>query len=196
MQVQDEKKRQRIIQAAGKLFAQRQFHKVCLDEVASEAGVGKGTVYTYFSSKDDLYLSLLEHALGQLVDLLEQRVDADPHRPADRSLSLIVRELVDYAAGHPYLFELMRAGTTPLDRPEWIKRRQALRDLIERVLRRGVDTGQFNDANPQITALFIPGLVRSAMLGSTRDRAGIDRKQLSDHILRFIHHGLTFKEAS
>lgn len=194
MQVHDANKRRRIIEAAGKLFAQRQFHKVCLEEVASEAGVGKGTVYTYFTSKDDLYLSLLEHALGELVDRLERQIDGNEQSAEDR-LALIIRELVDYAIRHPYLFELMRSGMTPLNRSEWDQRRQALRALIERVIRQGVKEKRFDDPHPDLSALFIPGMVRSAMLGIARQGTTIDRQQLGEHVLRFVNHGLAAKEA-
>jgi len=53
MQRPDEKKRQLIANTAAKLFATRPFHKVKLDDVASAAGVGKGTLYIYFKSKEE-----------------------------------------------------------------------------------------------------------------------------------------------
>ena len=56
-------KRERILAAATAVFAERDFHRVQVSEVAERAGVGKGTVYLYFPSKDDLHQAALEGSL-------------------------------------------------------------------------------------------------------------------------------------
>src|SRR5271167_366739 len=47
--------RERILQSAAELFADREFDLVLIDEVAAHAGVGKGSVYRQFKSKEELY---------------------------------------------------------------------------------------------------------------------------------------------
>ena len=47
-------KEQQIIEAARKLFGKYGFKKVTMDEIAREANVTKKTVYTYFSSKEEM----------------------------------------------------------------------------------------------------------------------------------------------
>lgn len=189
MQVQDEEKKKRIMQAAGNLFASKQFHKVCLEDVAAKAGVGKGTLYTYFQSKEDIYLSLLEDALGTLVKSLEKEL-GQSGRTSDQNLQLIIQELVDYAASHPNMFELMRSCGASLDRPLWNKNRSKLNKLIEQVLINGTKRGELNDPNPQLTALFMPGLVRSAMWFKTIPNKPTEKKQLTEQILRFVKGGV------
>ena len=75
MQVLDEQKRLKILTAAAELFAFHPFHKVLLSDVAEAAGVGKGTLYTYFANEDDLYLSVLYSGFAQLIERLGQRLD-------------------------------------------------------------------------------------------------------------------------
>ena len=72
MQVLDQQKREKILRAAGSLFAARPFHKVRLSDVAAEAAVGKGTVYTYFDSKEELYVAVVYLGFEQLVDRLKR----------------------------------------------------------------------------------------------------------------------------
>src|SRR5260221_374559 len=64
-QVHDEQaaKRQRILDAALKLFAHEPYQAVTMDRVAEAAGVAKGTLYLYFPSKDALYLGVLNDGL-------------------------------------------------------------------------------------------------------------------------------------
>lgn len=54
---------QAILQAAEDLFLERGFHGVTIDQIAAEADVAVGSIYLHFSSKEGLYLALLERAL-------------------------------------------------------------------------------------------------------------------------------------
>jgi len=63
-------KRKKILSVAEKMFATRRFHEVTLDQIAADAQVGKGTIYLYFESKDDLLFQLL---IGLLMEV-EQRL--------------------------------------------------------------------------------------------------------------------------
>ncbi|MDO9026766.1 MAG: helix-turn-helix domain-containing protein, partial [bacterium] len=63
-------KRQEILKAAATVFAKRGFQKTLMDDIAGQAGIGKGTIYRYFSSKDDLYFSILDQAVEDLLACL------------------------------------------------------------------------------------------------------------------------------
>ena len=192
MQVMDEKKRIKILEAAAKLFASQPFHKVLLSGVAEEAAVGKGTLYIYFKNKEDLFLSVLCNGLSRLSAHLRERMDEETNTPMG-NLEMIVREIVGFAYEKPHLFEVMRMipNWDSTNRTEWESRRKEFRHLIETIIRKGIDQGYFEDTHPQLTAKYIPGLVRSALL----DGIGtIDRQTLTDHILGFIKKAITVKE--
>jgi len=55
-----EEKRGLIIGAAAKVFARRGFASTLMAEIAIEAGIGKGTLYEYFDSKEDLFFNVFE----------------------------------------------------------------------------------------------------------------------------------------
>src|SRR3954452_17106926 len=105
MQRPDEKKRRLIAETAARLFATRPFHQAKLDDVAAEAGVGKGTLYIYFKSKADLYFWLIFDAFDRLVEQLKGRLAGGEFGPAD-ALRLIVSQLVEFSCENPQLFEL------------------------------------------------------------------------------------------
>lgn len=54
-----EAKRQRILDAAARVFAKQGFHRTTIREVATEAGVADGTIYNYFDNKTALLFGLL-----------------------------------------------------------------------------------------------------------------------------------------
>jgi len=53
-------KREIILMSAAELFAKNGFHETNITDIAHSAGIGKGTVYEYFSSKDELYIEVVK----------------------------------------------------------------------------------------------------------------------------------------
>ncbi|MCA8916882.1 MAG: TetR/AcrR family transcriptional regulator [Planctomycetes bacterium] len=187
MQVLDDEKRRRIQSAAARMFASRHFHEVRLDDIAAEAGVGKGTVYTYFKSKEDLHLAILFDGFVALVDGLKSELEDDSKTPAD-GIEAIVRGIADYAYAHPHVFGLMRTlearGTKP---PKWIAKRNELLGLIERVIRRGIKSGEWHDPHPEWTANYVPAMVRSVLLFGTPPK---NAETLVRHTVQLLLNGL------
>src|SRR3954452_19532358 len=193
MQRPDEKKRALITATAARLCAQRPFHKVRLEDIAAEAKIGKGTLYIYFDNKEDLYFSLIYDGFMRLVERLRGRA-AGPDAPppsAVESLERITTELVRFAFGHPHFFELMRTSGPGVmkshPQSDWNGLRQELQTLIEDTIRRGVAAGELTDPQPQLTAAFLPGMVRSVMLFGPR---GASEAKVREQILRLLERGI------
>ena len=55
-------KKEQIMEAALAVFSQKGFHLTKIEEIAQQAGVGKGTVYEYFSSKETLFKEIIKEA--------------------------------------------------------------------------------------------------------------------------------------
>lgn len=74
-------KKQSILQAARCAFLMQGFHEAKIETIAKQAGVGKGTVYQYFHSKEDLFRAMIEDTLVSYTDSLKQCLeDAPPLR--------------------------------------------------------------------------------------------------------------------
>ena len=191
MQRPDEKKRKHICEVAARLFASRPFHEVRLEDVASEAGVGKGTLYVYFQSKEDLYASIIFDGFSALVDRLREQIESDD-RSSVENIRRIVRGLVAFAVSNPHINELMRNAVkcNQIKSPEFDAKRDELAKLIEQTIRRGVRRGEIHDPHPQITALLIPGMVRSVFLFGPRD---VSQEVIGSQILRIIENGIVSK---
>ena len=160
MQRPDEKKRKQIIAAAVKLFAARPFHEVRLEDVAAAARVGKGTVYIYFDSKEELYASLVRESFAAVVDRLSAQL-ATPvngranHRAAATAgesawdaLRMVVAGLVEFSAANPHFFRLMRAGLPGRDDRALIAKREQLGEMLESCICRGVRRDEKLDPHP------------------------------------------------
>ena len=191
MQRPDEKKRQDIVDAALRLFATRPFHEVRLEDVATAAKVGKGTVYIYFKSKEDLYGSLITEGMSKLVETLRAHEPEDSESSWD-ALKRAIREVVRFSVAHPHVYRLMRMGG-PEDHTETrlVTNRRELGKLIESIIRRGVRRGEMSDAHPELTAQFVPACVRASVLYGPRD---VSEDVMVNHIIRVLGQGLGRRE--
>ncbi len=193
MQRPDQQKKRRIEEAAAELFAARAYHEVKLDDVAARARIGKGTIYIYFASKEDLYFSLIHAGLGESVARLQARL-AGATETARESLRTIVGELVDFAYRHPQLFELMRqVGSPAAHDPRCRENLDALTRLIETTIRRGIRAGEMVDTHPELTAVCVPGLVRSILLYGP---PSVAQAKVRRHIATLVERALTATAAA
>lgn len=67
-------KRERILAAAVKVFAERGFYNAKVSQVASEAGVADGTIYLYFKNKDDLLIETFEDRMQWINERLREGI--------------------------------------------------------------------------------------------------------------------------
>lgn len=68
-----------ILDAAERLFVRYGFKKTTMDEIAAEAGVGKGTIYSYFRSKEELLLAYSDRAATEILAAARKAVSAPGH---------------------------------------------------------------------------------------------------------------------
>lgn len=69
---QDEGKRNQLLLSAKQLFARQGFHNTSISDLTRETGLPVGTVYTYFASKDDIMVSIIETGWQDLLARLQQ----------------------------------------------------------------------------------------------------------------------------
>jgi AcrR family transcriptional regulator len=76
---QRERTRRELVDAAARVFARVGYHAASVDQVAEAAGFTKGAVYSNFSSKESLFLAVLDRQDDQAIEVLEQvLVEAEP----------------------------------------------------------------------------------------------------------------------
>src|SRR5579871_5233313 len=76
----DERQRRedRLLDAAARLLVRWGYRKTTIDDVAREAGVGKGTIYLHWKDKNSLFRAAILRAQTRMTDDIQQRIAADP----------------------------------------------------------------------------------------------------------------------
>lgn len=158
-------KKNNIIRIAAKLFSQKSFHDVTMDEIAEKVGVAKGTIYLYFSSKDNLYLEILEHTFGSIEALLEKEVNTDTLAPEKlkKVLAIVIKF---YRQNIDVLTILSRDETHLIQEHHDLTEKWRLRriELYEKIIEKGIKEGSFKTRNTELAALVLYGAVGAVMV--------------------------------
>lgn len=143
--VRFEQARTRIIERAANLFAEKRYDQVTLDDLIRILGIGKGTLYRYFTNKEALYSQILDLGHDHLLGILRAVCDRKDIGPVEK-LHEMARSMTRYIRLHQDVFRVM-AIEEPKERccqSEKIQsqRRERL-SMIETAVEQGVRTGVF-----------------------------------------------------
>ena len=146
-----------ILDAVDTLLARYGYSKMTMEDVARQVGIGKGTIYLHFPSKEEVVLSHIDRIAETVVQKLREQA-ALPD-PADRRLlrMLVLRVLVRFDSVAHYtqsLGDLLSSVRAPL-----LVRRQAYFEkeaaVFEDVLREGARLGALDCPDPRATSFVL-----------------------------------------
>jgi AcrR family transcriptional regulator len=98
-------RREEILEAAARLFAEHGYADTDTQLLADELGVGKGTLYRYFPSKRELFLAAVDRAMRQLREHIDTRIAAIVD-PLDQ-IAEAIRSCLVFVSMHPEFVELL-----------------------------------------------------------------------------------------
>jgi AcrR family transcriptional regulator len=148
-----------IFAAAVRIFRQKGYHAASMQDLADAVGLQKASLYYYFSSKEDLLLTVYERLTGAFTRQLAQVVDA-PLDPAEKLRLAVETHIVA-------LGEQLDLFTVYLNEQKFLNGRPRARiraeiekhaELLESILREGIDAHEFRECNVTITARAIIGM--------------------------------------
>ncbi|MBD3285418.1 TetR family transcriptional regulator [candidate division WOR-3 bacterium] len=155
-QEQDSEKSQIILEAAARLMQRKSFKDLSMEELAQEAGVAKGTLYLYFRSKGDIYLSLLMKGVGglaALVDEVKMTIKGSAREMIETILDTSLRLMKDspFFGNIPIL---ALPGSTPEEIEEGLRRDffpklEEVKKVLSSIFKHGIKTREFRKLDPK-----------------------------------------------
>jgi uroporphyrinogen-III synthase/AcrR family transcriptional regulator len=156
-------RREQILEAAAPLFGGRDLSVVTMDEIATRSGVAKGTLYNYFSSKEDLYFSIITSRLRHLLDALGGSFN-EQQQVRLKLRGFVVHTLM-FLLKYPDFFRIMRreAARPDAHEPSEVQKlRTELRQLLHCVLRQGMAEGSIRRFSPELATDVLMGAIEGA----------------------------------
>jgi TetR/AcrR family fatty acid metabolism transcriptional regulator len=160
MRHKDNEKHRKIIAAATKVFAKKGFYKAKISDIAREAGVADGTIYIYFSHKDDILISLFEEKMKEVLDNMERQtsLETDPFAKIGRFAFLHLKLIED----NKDMAEIIQVELRQSDKfmKDYHNEKFArYLDLIGDIIQEGKDKGLIRED-------IIPGIAKRAFFGA------------------------------
>ena len=173
-----------ILRIAATVLYRKGFDDARLDDIAREAGIVKGSLYHYFSSKEEIYERLVENVRSRIN--FEEEVTGKS--PAEERLMHLLRMRLEATVEYPLEIELLVKALIriPGEVGDWARQDPKRYFVaIRQIIIQGQKEGKFRAVDPDIIASVIFGIL--ANLPNWYRRGGRIRPDaLVDEILEFI----------
>lgn len=169
------KTRAKLVDVARQLFAKKGVEDTTMNDIAVASKKGRRTLYTYFKSKDQIYMAVVESELEMLSDSMEKAA-RKPVAPDQKILDLITTHL------DIIKMVVFRNGTLRADFFRDIWRVEAMRKhfdekeilLFRNILQEGKEQGIFDIDNVEITADILHYCIKGIEVPYIRGQIGED----------------------
>jgi AcrR family transcriptional regulator len=127
-QARTEETQVKILDAAEAIFSEQGFEKAQLEEVAARAGYTRGAIYAHYSSKEDLFLALMEHRVLTKFAAIRKVIEAEPE--VGKRPGIFKRWLATQINDHAWGTLMLEFKLYALRRPQSREKLQHLYDLM------------------------------------------------------------------
>jgi TetR/AcrR family transcriptional regulator, fatty acid metabolism regulator protein len=190
-------RRKHIMAVASRVFAEKGYYATTISDIASAAGIAKGTIYWYFNNKRSIMIAILDDISREIADtfggILQNATNGleavlDCIEPALRLLD---------KHGPIYLMYFLEIGST--DRTIQDKYKNIYRVVhsgTRYAIRRGIDSGIIRKVNPDLAAYAVMGLVErvSEIGGMSGQNMSVEDKAAETREL--VYYALAAKKGS
>ena len=192
---QSELSRERLIEAATRLFAQRGYRDASVQAIGEAAGISRGSIFWHFGSKEGLLWAVVQRAFTrwEAETLVPEVGDARGEEAIGRALRAHRRFLADEGGTLRLLFVLMfeALGPRPELAGEFARLHRDLRVLATPWLEEAVADGDFrDDVDPESIVTLIIATLGGIVYQYLLDAEGVDLDRCYADLERVLERGL------
>ncbi len=184
-----------ILDAANRLLARYGYRKMTMDDLAQEVGIGKGTIYLHFRSKEEIVLSHVDRIVRRVVDRLNAIVQSDAAPAVKIRELLVARVMLRFDSVQQYSESVSEVlgdlRSALLERRERYFAEEAA--IIAAVLKEGQRTRAFRRRDPAETARALVAATNALLPFNLSTRELGKRKDVEQAVQRIadlLVHGL------
>ena len=192
------RKKEQIMESALLLFARYGYYEVCMDDVANNAIVAKGTIYNYFESKEDLFNSIIYFKLNNLINSI-QRVCSKKGN-VNQNIRNYIIHIYNFMLKNPEFFKILKESENRdniRDELNFLikKLKSILKSILEKVSRE--NTNIKNDDCEFYTDLIM-GTIESSVMRMIKNSNQIDifiNKNEKENMVNFIFNAININDS-
>jgi AcrR family transcriptional regulator len=184
-------RREQILEAAAKLFARYGYADTDTQLLVEELGVGKGTLYRYFSSKQDIFLAAVDRVIRRAHEVIETGIQG-VHDPLDQ-IATAIRVYLGFFAEHPDFVELLmqeRAQFKDRKTPTYFQHRERNVERWRALYRGLIAAGRVRDMPVERITDVLSDLVYGTMFTNYFAGQRKPSEAQAQDILDVVFHGI------
>lgn len=185
-------RRKQVVEAAAKSFALFGYKATTMDQVARIANVAKGTIYTFFTNKEELFDEILRSIIADMKRISEQKVDEN--RSFFENLYQSMDALLVYRREHELLIKLfqeVRDFGTPQAKEGLEKIENAILDYLERQISRAVERKEIRSFDPKVISFVLLKLYVALASDWNKVHEPLSEEQIKEFVRIFLAGGLS-----
>ncbi len=157
---QDDKKTL-ILNSAEYIFQSKDYHQATVEEIAKKAGVGKGTIYQYFSSKQDILQELYQKGKDEYIKRVNELMETA------ETIAEVIGEIISFhidnvSCSRIMLRSVMHSGD--INHSQFESSKHEIEHIMEIMWQKGVKSGEIKDISQEVFASYLIGIMMSAMV--------------------------------
>lgn len=185
-------RKQQIIEAATKSFSLFGYKATTMDQVAKLANVGKGTIYTFFKNKEELFDEIVQTLITEMRAAAEKAID--PSRSFHENVHTALFEILQFRKEHQLTIKLFQEGKemgTPAVLEVMTMMEEAILSFIKENIHLAVQAGEIKPCNPEVTAFIMLKLYISLIFDWEQRKEPLSEEEISRLFELYLFEGLS-----
>lgn len=180
-----------IVEAATKSFSQFGYKATTIDQVAKIANVGKGTIYTFFKNKEELFDAIVSTLIVELKETADEAIIGDS--PFHEEIHQALFRILEFRISHQLtikLFQEAREIGTPAVVDVINRIENNILNNIEERIARAIENGRIQHCDPKLTAFVMFKLYISLIFDWEKDHKPLGKDEIAKLFEQYIFKGL------
>ena len=160
----------RIVEGALKVFNDVGIEKTTMDEIAIESGFGKATLYYYFTSKDEVFVEIMEGGWRKLWEGIESRI-VEEVGPKEKFMS-IVKKMGKIVTSDKVLYGFLFTAPNFIQETQkqtWKTYQERLYSILQSIIEDGIKKKEFVNLNSGLLMKAIGGLFHQLLISNNEE---------------------------
>lgn len=183
--------RERLLQAAINLFAQKGYANTSIRQIGRKAGVSTSIIYHYFKDKEEMLFEIIVSAAQELIQTLQDIHDSVSD-PAECLREMLMAHMVHFSLKRKKETQIIAADNHLLRGKHLLlsqEKQRRIYELYNQKLKELAESGKMKDIDRTVVALSVFGMINTFFMWY-REGGRLSKEEVAQNILEFIFQGI------
>ncbi|WP_110114367.1 TetR/AcrR family transcriptional regulator [Bacillus sp. CGMCC 1.16541] len=184
-------RRQLVVEAATKSFSLFGYKATTMDQVAKLANVGKGTIYTFFKNKEELFDQIVSTMIMEMKQEAEQVIN--DHRTFFENAQVALYRMLEFRTQHQLMIKLLQEekeiGTLAVQ-DVLTRVENAIVSYIKQKIEEAIDKQEIEQCDPEITAFLLLKMYIALVSDWENNHKPLSEEKIAELIELYFLRGL------